>query len=156
MPRTRHLKGMHKHRLPWWIITHATPLAVASGAVRRAVICLAIAYWAGGCAGLPDDDASVAALAGIHSMTWREQQRAIMSAFRTLQPALDKEFREAEERAAKRRPHAARARSFKRLNANAPRAPALTVPRTEVPTAHVVDVVGNPVTPPIAPSLFRE
>jgi len=146
----------HKHPFPWWMVVHATSLAAASLAVRRAVSCIAIAYWAGGCAGLPDDDASIAGLAGIHSMTWREQRHAIMAAFATVKPPLDKAWIAVEVKRAKLSARGRRLRAIQ-LAGIAPSTQAqVTMPRVERTPAHVIGVPSNPVTPPLPQGLFRE
>jgi hypothetical protein len=93
---------MHKHPLPWWLITDAQPLRAASLVVHRSTLALATFYWAGGCRPLPDDDASLARLALQHVTNWADHKHLILATFNTIRPALDTAFRRLEAKHARR------------------------------------------------------
>ena len=146
--------------LPWWTVWHASALETATGAVRRAATMLAIAYWAGGCKPIPDDDATQAAIVRMHAVSWRETRDVVLAAFATMRAELDAAHAKAMRKYAKRSDIGRRAwRQPGGLGENiAARArERITAPRERgIPPALVIGVPGNPVTPPIPHGLFRE
>jgi hypothetical protein len=77
-----------RYPLPWWLIAHAPALAVANGAVYRAATCVAVAHWASGCADLPSDDTTLAALARLPVVAWRQVKSPALAALSQITPNL--------------------------------------------------------------------
>ena len=135
------LHHMHRYPLPWWLILDAQILRSATQFLRRNVTSFAIAYWAGGCHSFPDDDSSLAALAGIHLTTWTDCKTAVLQAFETIRPQLDQAY------AAEDRKHQANVRrglnmvsKAKARKANAISAATLPNPEHMLPRREQVNV----------------
>ena len=142
------LHPMHRYPLPWWLILDAQILRSATQFLRRNVTSFAIAYWAGGCHSFPDDDSSLAALAGIHLTTWTVCKTAVLQAFETIRPQLDQAYaaKDAEHLARVRRGQSCiakvRAKKAARASAAILPNPEHTLPRREqvnVPAHVIVD-----------------
>ena len=139
------LHPMHRYPLPWWLILDAQILRSATQFLRRNVTSFAIAYWAGGCHSFPDDDSSLAALAGIHLTTWTDCKTAVLQAFEIIRPQLDQAYaaEDAKHLSRVRRGQSciAKVRAKKAERAAAARLPnpEHTLPRLDpIPPAHVI------------------
>jgi uncharacterized protein YdaU (DUF1376 family) len=71
-----------------------------------------MAYWAGGCRPLADDDVTLSQITRLPREAWRQHRTAVMAAFSAIRPRLDTVFRIAEAKAAKRSARAEQASSF--------------------------------------------
>jgi hypothetical protein len=80
-----------RHPLPWWLITDAPALAVATGPVYRAVWQLAVAYWQAGCQPLPPDATSLAAICRIPTPHWRIIETPVSQVIADISAAMDTE-----------------------------------------------------------------
>ena len=87
------LPPMHDYPFPWRPLWLAKALATAPGGVHRATLMLCLAYWAGGCSSIPDDDVTFSALLKLPMSAWRAQKAAVLAAFTTIRPALDLTYR---------------------------------------------------------------
>lgn len=81
-----------RHPLPWWLVTDAPALAIATGGVYRATWQLAVAYWASGCQPLPTDDTTLAALVRIPTGHWKAVAAQVNQALDEITPHLDTEW----------------------------------------------------------------
>ena len=135
---------MHDYPFPWRPLWLAKALATAPGGVHRATLMLCLAYWAGGCSSIPDDDVTFSALLKLPMSAWRAQKAAVLAAFTTIRPALDQAFKaeDAKHQANVRRGLNAvakvRARKARNTAVILPN-PAHTLPRLDpIPPAHVI------------------
>ena len=63
----------------------------------RATLALAFAYWAGGCAALPDDDVTAAALARLPVGAWRSVKAETLAALAAIMPLLRADYEKREQ-----------------------------------------------------------
>ena len=89
----RMLHPMHDYPFPWKLVWHAQALATAKLSVNRSVCILCLAYWAGGCSAIPDDRVTLAALIKLPHQAVQAQETAVLQAFETIRPALDRTYR---------------------------------------------------------------
>jgi len=78
--------------LPWWHVLDGPELRTAPGGVYRAVIALSVAYWAGGCVDMPNDDVTQAALARLPVGGWRSVKPAVSLALSAICPRLEADY----------------------------------------------------------------
>jgi len=79
--------------LPVAPILLAKGMQTANGGVYRAVIAIALSYWAAGCSPLPDDEVSAAAIIRMPVATWRQHKNKVLQILAEITPRLDLEYR---------------------------------------------------------------
>jgi hypothetical protein len=77
--------------LPHWCIWDCPALETVSAPVHRAVCQIAVAYWRGGCDGLPPDDISLAILAKLPLQHFAPIKPAVVRVLADILPQLDAE-----------------------------------------------------------------
>ena len=83
---------MVEYLMPTDVVVLARGMQAASGSVYRAAWLLAAVYWRSGCAPLPTDEVTQAALLRLPMSSWRPIKASVLLTFSEIAPALEKAY----------------------------------------------------------------